>query len=46
MRFGMPEDTVFHVVGLNNLLIFSLVYITGHWLGLWMTILMATFLKK
>jgi len=53
----MPEENAFWyatgqfvafyvVVGLNNLLNLSLVYVTGHWLGLWMTILMVTFLKK
>jgi hypothetical protein len=53
----MPEENAFwygprqfiasHViVGSNNLLNPSLVYVTGHWLELSMTILMVTFLKK
>lgn len=53
----MPEENAFwyapgqfvvcHVIArLNNLLNLSLVFVTGHWLGLWMTILMATFLKR
>lgn len=45
--YAPGQFVVFHVVvGLNNLLNLSLVYVTGHWLGLWMTILMVTFLKK